>query len=359
MIPMWVADMDWPAAPAILSALNAEVERGYMGYFGDAGPTQKAVADWYARRHGWTFDPSHVRFTHGVISGFADAIATFSEPGDAVILFSPVYHAFYRQIEAMGRTVRESELAIEDGRFVMDLDALAATLTGREKILTLCSPHNPGGRIWTRDEQARVADFCAKHDLMLISDEIHMDLLYKGASHVPMATAAPEHADRMVILTAASKAFNLAGLETGVLIGPDKRVLSRLDRTILDRESSPNRFGMAGIRAAFESGEDWLASVCDYIEGNFAVLQTRLGALPGVSVMDMRATYLAWVDFTGTGMTDGELMDRVLHQAKVVPSPGTQFGTGGAGHLRLNLALPRPKLVEAMDRIEAAFADLQ
>ena len=359
MIPMWVADMDFAAAPAILNALEAEVSRGYMGYFSQTAPVSKAVSEWFATRHGWGFDPGSVRYTHGVISGYADVIQTFSEPGDSVIVFSPVYHAFYRQIRAMGRDVLECELTVRNDRFEFDLDALASKLAGRERILTVCSPHNPGGRIWSDDELRAIADFCVARDLILIADEIHMDLVFPGFRQTPMAVAAPYVIDRLVVLTAPSKAFNIAGLETGLLIAPDKKLLARLDRTILDRESSPNRFGMAGIRAAYEGGGPWLDAVRAYIADSLSIVEERLDGIPGVSVMPMNATYLAWVDFTRTGLQDSELMARFLDDAKVVPSPGTAFGTGGSGHLRLNVALPRGKLVDAMDRIEAAFSDLQ
>lgn len=359
MIAMWVADMDFACAPPIKAAMQAELDHGYMGYFSQPKTVSQAVADWYERRHGWAVDPGWVRYTHGVISGYADVIAAFSRPGDGVILFSPVYHAFFRQVEAMGRVPVESELVLRDGQFHMDLDALGASLQGHEKFVTLCSPHNPGGRIWSADELRALAAFCAAHDLILISDEIHMDLCFPGVSFTPTAAAAPEHLDRIVVLTAASKTFNIAGLETGLLIAPDAGMRKALDATLLDRESSPNRFGMAAVRAAFTEGEPWLDAATAYLAENFRVFEARMNALPGVSVMPMQSTYLAWADFTGTGMTDGELMDRVLKRARVAPSPGTQFRTGGTGHLRFNLALSRSKLTEALDRIEAAFADLQ
>ena len=359
VIPVWVADMDFAAAPAIRKAMQDEIDYGYMGYFNRPQEVNAAVANWYRDRHGWNMDPGWVRYTHGVISGFADVIATYSKPGEGVILFSPVYHAFFRQIEAMGRDAVESPLVLADGRYHMDLVALGASLKGHERILTLCSPHNPGGRIWSRDEIRAVADFCATHDLILISDEIHMDLTFPGAEQVPAVVAAPEHSDRIAVLTAASKAFNIAGLETGLLIAPGTGMRAKLAPTILDRESSPNRMGMVAIRAAYAEGGDWLDEVRAYIAGNFDLFAERMNALPGVSVMPMQATYLAWADFTGTGMGDTELMDRLLKQARVAPSPGTQFRTGGSGHLRFNLALSRPMLSEALDRIEAAFADLQ
>lgn len=359
MIPMWVADMDFACSPAIQKALSDEVAYGYMGYFSQPQAASEAVAAWYARRHGWAVEPGWVRYTHGVISGYADVIQTCSQPGDGVILFSPVYHAFFRQVEAMGREVVESALVLRDGAYHMDLDALRKSLKGHERVVTLCSPHNPGGRLWSAGELRELAAFCAEHDLVLVSDEIHMDLCFPGETHVPTAVAAPDHLDRIVVLTAASKAFNIAGLETGLLIAPDKEMRARLDRTILDRESSPNRFGMAAIRAAFEESDDWLDAVRGYIAENFRQFEARMNALPGVSVMPMASTYLAWADFSGTGMSDDELMNRVLKVARVAANPGPQFRSGGAGHLRFNLAMSSAHLDEALSRIEAAFADLQ
>ncbi|MEM8801886.1 MAG: PatB family C-S lyase [Pseudomonadota bacterium] len=358
IIPMWVADMDFAAAPAIRAALQAEIDRGYMGYWGVDEPVSQAVADWYKARHGWAVEPGWVRYTHGVVSGYGDTIAAFSEPGEGVIVFSPVYHAFYRQIEAMGRVVVESPLVERDGTFHMDLVALASQLTGNERLVTFCSPHNPGGRIWTAEEIRALAAFCATHDLILISDEIHMDLVFPGASFTPTAIAAPHCLDRLVVLTAASKGFNIAGGETGLMLVPDAKLRKVMDRVILDRESSPNRFGMAMTRAAFAEGGDWSDAVCAYLAENFKVFSERLNALPGVAVMPMEATYLSWVDFSALGMSDGELLKRVL-DAKVAPNPGTQFGKGGSGHLRFNLALPKATLEEAISRIEAAFGDVQ
>ncbi len=358
IIPMWVADMDFAAAPAIRAALQAEVDRGYMGYYGVNDPVDQAVADWYKARHGWAVDPAWVRYTHGVVNGFGDCLAACSEPGDAVIVFAPVYHAFYRQAKAMGRTILESPLVICDGVFHMDLAALEGQLTGKEKIVTLCSPHNPGGRIWSAEELRELAGFCAKHDLTLISDEIHMDLVFPGAEFVPTAVAAPDHLDRLIVLTAASKGFNIAGGETGLMLVPDDGLRRAIDKVLLDRESSPNRFGMVMTRAAFTEAGAWSDAVRAYLANNFRIFAERLNALPGVTVMPMRSTYLSWVDFNGLGMSDKELLNRLL-EAKVAPSPGTQFGTGGSGFMRFNLALPQATLDEAIRRIETAFSDLQ
>lgn len=358
-IAMWVADMDFKAAPAILDALRADIDWGYCGYFTDTTAVDAAVTNWLRDRHGYEVDADAVFYTHGVIGGFGDVISAYSDPGDGIILFSPVYHAFFRQIEAMGRIPVESPLRLENGVFYMDLDGLAAALTGREKIVTLCSPHNPGGRIWTAEELRALADFCAAHDLILISDEIHMDLTYPGTTFVPTLVAAPEYADRIAVLTAASKSFNVAGAETGIAIYPDPAMRRRLAPVILDRESSPNRFGMTIIKAAFTNGHDWMDAARAYIAGNFRIFSERMNAIPGVTVMDMQSTYLTWVDFTALGMSDEELLKRSVQDAKVIPSPGTQFRAGGSGHLRLNIALPRPTMLTAIERLEQAFSDIQ
>lgn len=358
-IAMWVADMHFKAAPVILDALREEIDRGYYGYFANTAPVDEAVAAWLKDRHGWEIDPSWVRYTHGVISGYGDVITAYSEPGDGVIVFSPVYHAFFRQIEAMERVVVESPLVIENGQFQMNLEGLAASLKGHEKIVTLCSPHNPGGRIWSAEELRALVEFCAEHDLILISDEIHMDLTFPGTKFVPTVVAAPEHADRIAVLTAASKAFNVAGAETGIAIYPTAGMREKLAPVILDRESTPNRFGMMIIKAAFSGGHDWMDEAQAYLAENFKIFKERMEAIPGVSVMDMDATYLTWVSFEGLGMDDAEFLKRSVNDAKVVPNPGTQFGAGGSGHMRYNLALPRAKMLEAIERLEAAFKDVQ
>lgn len=358
IIPMWVADMDFPAAPPIRAALQREIDRGVFGYFTDPKPVSDAIAAWYRDQHDWAVDPSWVRFTHGVVNGFGVTLATFTEPGDEIIVFSPVYHAFFRQIEAMGRIAKESPLLMRDGVFRMDLDGLASTLTGRETALTLCTPHNPGGRVWTDEELLSVAKFCEAHDLLLISDEIHMDLVFPGEKFIPTFLAAPSSVSRLVVLSAASKGFNLAGGETGFMIVPDDGLRERVDAVLVDREATPNRFGMMMTHAALTECADWSLEVRAYLAENARIFSERIGALPGVSVMPMQSTYLCWVDFTSLGMSDGELIGRML-DSRVAPEKGTKFRLGGSGHLRFNLALPRPTLLEAISRIEAAFSDLQ
>lgn len=359
-IAMWVADMDFLPPPSVNAALCAAVAHGIHGYFGDDRAYRTAITGWMARRHGWEVDPASILSTHGLVSGFALCLQAFTRPGDAVILFTPVYHAFFRVIAANDRETVQSELVLgPDGRYRMDLDALAASLTGRERMLVLCSPHNPGGRVWSREELVALADFCAAHDLVLIADEIHHDLVLPGARHIPMPLAAPGCTDRLVMLTATTKTFNVAGALTGNVIIPDPTLRARFAAVHAAAGTGLNGFGALIATAAYDGGDAWVDALLPYLAGNAALLAEGLGAIPGVRPMPLDSTYLAWVDFAGTGMEEAEVLDRIQRVARVAPSHGRTFGNGGQSFQRFNIATPRARVVEAVTRIRAAFADLQ
>ncbi|MCC7347191.1 MAG: aminotransferase class I/II-fold pyridoxal phosphate-dependent enzyme, partial [Variibacter sp.] len=231
-IPMWVADMDFAAPAGVTEALTAEVRRATHGYYADTGSWAAALVDWMARRHGVTVDPSWVSPTPGIVSGLGLILQATSEPGDEVVVFPPVYHAFRRIIPANERRILDAQLVQSQGRYVMDLDALRSKLSPRTKVVFLCSPHNPGGTAWSPDELRALARFCAEHDLVLVSDEIHCDLMFAGAKHVPTITAAPEIADRLITCVAATKTFNLAGAHVGACIVPNPVLKKKLDARI-------------------------------------------------------------------------------------------------------------------------------
>jgi cystathionine beta-lyase len=358
-LAMWVADMDFRPPAAVTEALEAELRHGVHGYFGDDHRWKAAVAGWMARRHGWEVDQASIATTHGLVAGFALCLQAFTVPGDGVILFTPVYHAFHRIIRANGRELVQSPLVERDGRYEMDLDALGAALTGREKVVVLCSPHNPGGRVWSREELQALAAFCERHDLLLISDEIHHDLVMPGGRHVAMPLAAPEVVNRLVMLTAPTKTFNIAGALTGNVIIPDEELRKRFAAVQMASGSSPNRFGVLASTAAYEHGDAWVDALCAYLAANAAAFDAGVNAIPGVRSMRLEGTYLAWVDFAGTGMTDPEVQARVEREARIAASHGATFGAGGEGFLRFNLATPHARIDEAVGRLQAAFADLQ
>lgn len=358
IIPMWVADMDFSPAPAVTKALQAEIDRNTYGYYGDDSTVRAAICNWMRTEHDWEVQPGWIHFTHGVVHAFAILLEAFSEPGDEILLFTPVYHAFARKIRAKGRVPIECQLTLQDGQYHMDLDAAAALVTGRTKAVVHCSPHNPGGRLWTPQETTALADFAAEHGLKLISDEIHQDLCFPGAKHTMTACAAPQHLDRTIVITAASKGFNLAGAETGFIITPDDDLRAEVASAHASHGGSPNRFGLVMTEAALTGGKDWSNAVRRYIADNFALFSARVSAVPGLACMEMNSTYLAWVDFSGTGMEMAEFQKRV-GDAGLAVNDGPSFGAGGESYLRFNLAMPRSFIEEACTRLEAAFGDLQ
>ena len=359
VIPMWVADMDFRAPQSVLDVMQAEIDRGVMGYYGNDVSLRQAIMNWYDQRHGWSLKPEWLYFSHGVVAGLGLVLEAFTKPGDGVVLFTPVYHAFAKVVRAKGRQVVESLLENRDGVYHMDLDALAGQLTGNEKMVIFCSPHNPGGRLWTGEEIRALCAFCAARDLILVSDEIHMDLLHPGATHHVTAVTCPDIAPNLITLSAASKTFNIAGGETSFIIAADPGIREKFAKAHAAYSGSNNRFGMLMMEAALNGGGAWLEEANAYIAENFALFRDRVNAIPGLRVMDMQSTYLAWVDFAGTGMPRQEFTDRVQQTAKIAVNQGPSFGSGGESFLRFNIATRRALVVEAVTRLEAAFADLQ
>lgn len=358
-IPMWVADMDFHAAPPIQRALDEMRRIGVYGYYGDDESYLAAIQWWMRHRHGWRVEAESIFTTHGLVNGTAMCVESFTAPGDGVVLMTPVYHAFARVIRAAGREVVECELALNDGRYEMDFDAWDAQMTGRERMVILCSPHNPGGRVWTRAELEGVAAFAKRHDLILVSDEIHHDLVYGGATHTPMSLIEGVE-DRLVMMTATTKTFNIAGTHSGNVIIADPDMRKTFAARMAGLGISPNSFGLVMAEAAYTpEGAAWVDALVTYLDGNRDILDAALNSIPGVKSMKMDATYLGWVDFSGTGMTPEEFTRRVEKDAKIAVNHGPTFGKGGEMFLRFNFATQRPILIDAMQRVRAAFRDLQ
>jgi cystathionine beta-lyase len=337
------------------------MSRGVHGYYADTGSWAAALAGWMARRHGLRIDPDWVSPTPGVVSGLGLILQAFSAPGDEVIVFPPAYHAFRRIILANERRILDAQLVETDGRYAMDLVALGAMVTPRTKVVFFCSPHNPGGTVWSPEEIRALAAFCAEHNLLLVSDEIHCDLVFDGAKHTPTLAAAPEIADRLITSLAATKTFNLAGAHVGACVTSNAALKRRLDaRIAASGLGSYNSFGMIATEAAWRTGEAWLDALLPYLADNRNLFDARIqAAAPGARSMKLAATYLAWVDFSATGLPPEEVADRVKKRARIFASPGPQFGPGGETWLRFNFATPRPILQEAIGRLEDAFRDLR
>jgi cystathionine beta-lyase len=359
-LAMWVADMEFRPPQVVQDSLQKMLDHGVYGYFGDDRAYLEAIRWWMQTRHGWEVAPEWIFTTHGLVNGTALCIQSFTQPGDGIVLMTPVYHAFARIIKAAGREVLECPLVLEDGTARLDIAGWEARLTGREKMLILCSPHNPGGRVWTVEELRQIADFCQRHDLLLVSDEIHHDLVYPGQKHIPMPVAVPGITDRLVMMSATTKTFNIAGAHIGNVIIADPKLRQTFANTMNAMGISPNSFGMHMATAAYSpEGAAWVDDLMRYLDGNRRAFDDGIAAIPGLRSTPLQATYLAWVDFSGTGMAPAEFIDRVQKTARIATNYGASFGTGGESYLRFNIACPRAQVTEAVDRLKRAFADLQ
>ena len=359
-LAMWVADMEFRPPQVVQQALEGMLAHGVYGYFGDERDYLAAIRWWMANRHGWEVAADHIFTTHGLVNGTGLCVQAFTEPGDGVVLLTPVYHAFARVIRAAGRQVVECPLVLEDGVARLDIPAWDKQMTGRERMLILCSPHNPGGRVWTVDELRAIADFCQRHDLILVSDEIHHDLVFPGQRHVPMPLAAPGVTDRLVMMTATTKTFNIAGAHIGNVIIADPALRARFAGVMNALGISPNSFGMHMATAAYSpEGAAWVDDLMRYLDGNRRLFDDGISRIPGLRSTPLQATYLAWVDFAGTGMDPAEVIHRVEKTARIATNHGASFGKGGESFLRFNIACPRAQITLAVERLQAAFADLQ
>ncbi|MEO0357053.1 MAG: MalY/PatB family protein [Pseudomonadota bacterium] len=357
-ISMWVADMDFRPPACVIDTLNRLNDHGVYGYYGDDGAYLDAVQWWMQSRHGWAVDKASIFTTHGLVNGTAMCVETFTNPGDGVVLFTPVYHAFAKVIRANDREVVEMPLVNNGGRYEMDFDHYDAMVPNNARMVILCSPHNPGGRVWTKAELKGVAAFAKRHDLILVSDEIHHDLVF-DAVHTPMALIEGIQ-DRLVMMTATTKTFNIAGSHSGNVIIPDPDMRARFAKRMLGLGLSPNSFGLYMAEAAYSAeGAAWVDDLVQYLDGNRKILDAGLNAIPGLKSMAMESTYLAWVDFSDTGMAMSEFTSRVEKGAKIAVNHGPTFGKGGDDFLRFNFATPRANVIEAVERMQAAFADLQ
>ncbi len=358
-IAMWVADMEFRAPDCVQEALRQMMEVGVYGYFGDDRAYLRSIVWWMRERHGWDVDPSHVFTTHGLVNGTSMCIETFTDPGDGIVLFTPVYHAFAKVINGSGRRVVECRLENTDGRYGMDFDSYDKQMDGSERMVILCSPHNPGGRVWTHEELQKVAEFSRRHKLILVSDEIHHDLVFPGNRHTPMAHIEGVE-DRLVMMSASTKTFNIAGAHVGNVIISDDGLRKRFAKRMLGFGMSPNAFGMHMAAAAYSpEGAAWVDELVTYLDGNRRLFDDGINSIPGLSSMPLEATYLAWVDFSGTGMPAGEFAARITKDARIAVNFGSTFGSGGESFMRFNIGAPRHVIEEAVSRMRDAFTDLQ
>ena len=359
-LPLWVADMDFVSPEPVVRALRERAEHGVYGYPQEPKELRAVIVDWAARHYGWQVQPDWLVFTPGVVVGFNQACHAVTAPGDGVLIQTPVYPPFLEVPKNVKLELDQTELRREaDGSYTIDFDAFESAITDRTRVFLLCSPHNPVGRVWRRDELERMADICLRHNLVICSDEIHCDLTFGGYRHIPTASLAPEIAERTITLIAPSKTFNIAGLGCALAIIPNPELRKQYTAAHAGLVPHVDLMGYTATLAAYRDGQEWLDELLPYLEGNRDVLLDYVETqLPGLYMGKPEGTYLAWLDCREAGIT-GKPCEFFLQNAKVALNDGEAFGRGGEGFVRLNFGCPRSTLVEALDRTKAALSSLQ
>ena len=355
VIPLWVADMDFKAAPAILKAILERAEHGVFAYTLVDEDYYTAVINWFRRRHNWTICREEILYTTGVVPAMSVAVKALTMPSEKVLILSPDYNCFFSSIRNNGCEVLESPLSRREDSFVIDwVDFEAKCADEKTTVFLLCNPHNPSGRVWTREELERMNDICLKYGVKVVSDEIHCELVMPGYQFQPFAAVSEACRQNSVILNSPSKSFNIAGLQTANIICSRSDWRRRLDRAInINEVCDLNPFGPVALKAAYNESEDWIDELNQYIWGNYQVLRDFIEKnLPQWRVCRLEGTYLPWVDMSAMGVTSQALCDRLLREAKVWINPGTMYGpTTGEGYIRFNIATQRSRLLEALERI--------
>lgn len=362
-LSVWVADMDFACAQPVLKALHDRIDKRIFGYtIYDNSDLKKAVTGWFERRYNWKVAGEDIFFSPGVVPALAFLIHMLTEKGDGIIIQRPVYYPFTNKIIAGGRKIFNNSLVYENGDYRMNYEDLEQKFADEKvKGMILCSPHNPVGRVWTVEELRKVADIAKKYDKWIISDEIHMDLTRKGVVHTPLSKAAPEYADRIIVCTAPSKTFNLAGMQISNIVITNKEWQRRW-LEIIDQEysvSMANPFGIAAAIAAYNEGEEWLDQLRDYLDANIQYVKDYVKKnLPKVNVTAVEGTYLVWVDLNAYE-SDPKALEQLMQQtARIAFDEGYIFGDEGSGFERINVAMPRAKLEDCMGRIKMALNTL-
>ncbi len=360
VLPLWVADMDFKTPDFIINAIKKRTEHEIFGYTFRSDEYYQAIIDWMQRRHDWAVQKEWISFSPGVVAGLSLAVETFSKPGDSIIVQPPVYFPFFDVVKGSKRKMIENPLKIENGRYTFDLEDLKAKIDGNTKMLLLCNPQNPGGMVWSKEELVALGNICLENNILVVSDEIHSDLILEGNKHLPFANISEEFAKNSVVCMAPSKTFNVAGFSTSLIIIPDKNKFARYERTLgIGHLGMGNIFGTIAMQAAYTHGDEWLGQLLTYLQGNYDYLEQFIAQkLPKVKVMKPEATYLIWLDFREYGMNDTELSKFATEEAKVALNNGGRFGTGGDGWLRINIGCPRSILIEALERLAKAFGTL-
>ena len=353
VLPLWVADMDFRTAPAIVEALRQRVEHGIYGYTRVPDAYYEAVINWFARRHGWEIQRDWIIYTTGVVPALSAIIKALTQPGDAVLVQTPVYNCFFSSIRNNGCQTTTSPLVYKDQTYTVDYDDLERKAADpKTKLLLLCNPHNPAGRVWTRDELVRIGDICLRNGVRVIADEIHCELTFPGHTYTPFASISEEFLQHSVTCISASKSFNIAGLQIANIVCADAQVRTKIDRAVNDNEvCDVNPFGVLATIAAYNEGEEWLTQLTDYLQQNYRYMADFCKAhLPEFPINVLEGTYLVWMDCRALHTPSETLEQQLTGKAKLWLNAGTMYGAQGEGFMRWNIACPRAVLAEGLKR---------
>ncbi|KMY55150.1 cystathionine beta-lyase [Bacillus sp. FJAT-27231] len=359
-LPMWVADMDFEAPDAVKEAVIKQAEHGIYGYTVIPDSTREAIKNWMAERHNWQIETNWLLFHHGVVPSLGTAIEAFTDLGDSVLLQSPVYTPFFDMIERNGRLVVNSELVLRNDRYEIDFADLEEKLSRKEvKLFLLCSPHNPGGRVWTKEELTIIAELCQKHNVLIVSDEIHSDLTAEPHKHIPIASIQEQFQSTVVTCIAPSKTFNLAGLQSSAMIVPNRELRAKLQKVLAKQGFfTLNMMGIAAMEAAYREGGPWLDEVINYIRGNARLVKEFIDReLPELTAIEPEGSYLVWIDCRKLGLSDEELMKKLLLKGKLALGQGSKYRSGGEGFVRMNVACPRSLVEDGLQRLKTSLSE--
>ncbi|XOQ26658.1 MAG: Aminotran-1-2 domain-containing protein [Mitsuokella multacida] len=360
ILPFWVADMDFRAPQPVIDELSRRVQHGIFGYTDPKESYKEIIVNWMTKHHDWTPSTKALTITPGVVFALAVAIRCFTKPGEAVLLQQPVYYPFTEMIRQNDRELVNSPLVLKNGHYEIDFEDFEKKIVEHDvKLFLLCSPHNPAGRVWTREELLRIASICLKHDVLIVADEIHHEFVRPGFHHTVLASLSPEIANKTITCTSPSKTFNLAGLQVSNIFIENDELRKKFRAEISAAGySQPNSLGLFAAQAAYEHGAEWLKELLAYIESNYQKTKTFFAEhMPKVKLIEPEGTYLLWLDFSAYGLTDEELDDIIINDANLWLDSGHIFGKAGRGFQRLNIACPWSTLENGLQHLAKAFAD--
>lgn len=357
VIPMWIADMDFKSPPSVIEALKQTAEHGIYGYGCADDEYDNLITDWYYKRMNWHIDSKYLIKVPSVMFGVATAIRALTKPDDAVLIFQPVYYPFEKGVVNNNRKVVVSELVLKNGRYEIDFNNFESIIKSENvKAILFCSPHNPVGRVWSKDELLRIAQICIKNDVYIISDEIHSDFVFSGKKHIPISTLSEEIADKTVTCISPTKTFNIAGLQAANIVVSNRSLRQNIEKECCATGySNLNIMAISAVKAAYKNGEEWLDGLLQYLQKNILLLKETFTDNSNISLVNPEGTYLAWLDCRKLSLNSLQLDDLFLKKAGVWLHNGATFGQGGAGFMRINIACPNSVLNQAIERINSVI----